>query len=66
MTGHRRAWFDGWRVAELLRREDLAPGFEQAGPCLVQERHSITVVEPGWDLRVDGAKALVLSRTAGV
>ncbi len=64
-TGRRRAWFDGWRAAELLRREDIAPGFEQAGPCLVQERHSITVVEPGWDLRVDDAKALVLSRTAG-
>ncbi len=65
VTGRRRAWFDGWRAAELLRREGLAPGFEQAGPCLVQERHSITVVEPGWDLRVDGAKALVLSRSAG-
>ena len=65
VTGRRRAWFDGWRAAELLRREGLAPGFEQAGPCLVQERHSITVVEPGWDLRVDNAHALVLSRSAG-
>ena len=61
-TRSRRAWFDGWRAAELLLREDLAPGFEQTVPCLVQERHSITVVEPGWCLRVDDALALVLSR----
>lgn len=61
-TRRRRAWFDGWRAAELLLREDLAPGFEQTGPCLVQERHSIAVVEPGWCLRVDDALALVLSR----
>ena len=61
-AGEYRAWFDGWRTAALLRREDLAPGFERSGPCLVQERHSITVVEPGWKLRVDEAHGLVLSR----
>ena len=59
-VGERRAWFDGWRTAALLRREELAAGFERSGPCLVQERHSITVVEPGWKLRVDEAGALVL------
>lgn len=61
----RRAWFGNWRSAELLHRESLPPGFEQDGPCLVQERHSITVVEPGWSLRVDDAKALVLRRMTG-
>ncbi len=60
-----RAWFDGWQAAALLRREELAPGFERSGPCLVQERHSITVVEPGWKLRVDEAGALVLDRPPG-
>jgi len=55
-----RAWFDGWRTAALLRREELSAGFERPGPCLVQEQHSITVVEPGWSLRVDEARALVL------
>lgn len=58
----RRAWFGGWRAAELVHRESLAAGFEHPGPCLVQERHSITVVEPGWSLCVDSARALVLSR----
>lgn len=61
-AGEYRAWFDGWRTAALLRREDLAPGFERSGPCLVQERHSITVVEPGWRLRVDEARGLLLRR----
>ena len=61
-VGEHRAWFDGWRTAELLCREELVAGFERSGPCLVQERHSITVVEPGWNLRVDEAAALVLSR----
>ena len=59
-VGECRAWFDGWRTAALLCREELAAGFERSGPCLVQERHSITVVEPGWKLRVDEAGALVL------
>ncbi len=57
-----RVWFDGWRQVDLLHRDRLAAGFEHAGPCLVQERHSITVVEPGWALGVDDARALVLSR----
>ena len=59
-----RAWFDGWRTAALLRREELSGGFERSGPCLVQEQHSITVVEPGWKLRVDEAGALVLRTSA--
>ncbi|MCY3930209.1 MAG: hydantoinase/oxoprolinase family protein [Acidobacteria bacterium] len=59
-----RAWFDGWRTAALLRREELSAGFERPGPCLVQEQHSITVVEPGWKLRVDEAGALVLRTSA--
>ena len=63
-AGEHRAWFDGWRTAALLRREELAGGFERSGPCLVQERHSITVVEPGWKLRVDEAGALVLGTSA--
>ncbi len=58
--GRHRSWFDGWRTSEILQREGLAPGFECSGPCLVQERHSITVVEPGWALRIDDAHALVL------
>ncbi|MDP9348391.1 MAG: hydantoinase B/oxoprolinase family protein, partial [Gemmatimonadota bacterium] len=33
-----------------------------AGPALVVERHSATLVEPGWEAEVDGAGALVLRR----
>jgi 5-oxoprolinase (ATP-hydrolysing) len=58
-----RAWLAGWRQVDLLLRDRLSSGFERPGPCLVQERHSIAVVEPGWRLHVDDADALVLSRT---
>ncbi len=57
-----RCWLDGWRTVALLRREELPSGTSRSGPCLVQERHSITVVPPGWTLRVDEVRALVLSR----
>ena len=46
----------------LFRREDLASGFNAKGPLLVVDDVSTTVVEPGWDLRVDGLGNLVLSR----
>ena len=44
-------------------RESLAPGAAFAGPSLVFERHSATVVAEGWTARVDGARALVLERS---
>jgi 5-oxoprolinase (ATP-hydrolysing) len=43
-----RAWFDGWREVPLLERAALAPGAEVAGPALIVEPNSTTVVEPGW------------------
>ncbi len=61
----RSTWFGRWAAVDRLRREELAAGFGRDGPCLVQERHSITVVEPGWSLRVDDAQALVLSAAPG-
>jgi len=48
-AGHRvRAWFDGWREVPLLPRAQLAAGRRVAGPALVVEPNSTTVVEPGW------------------
>ena len=43
-----RAWFDGWRQVPLHDRAALAPGRAIAGPALVVEAHSTTVVDPGW------------------
>ncbi len=62
-----RAWFDGWREVPLHRREALAPGQPVAGPALIVEPNSTTVVEPGWiaDARADGTLRLVRSSKAG-
>jgi 5-oxoprolinase (ATP-hydrolysing) len=40
----------------------LRPGDRLDGPALVTERHSVTVVAPGWRLEVDAAAALLLRR----
>jgi 5-oxoprolinase (ATP-hydrolysing) len=52
------------RSVPLYLREGLASGFEAAGPLLVVDDVSTTVVEPGWFLRVDAVGNLILSRTA--
>jgi 5-oxoprolinase (ATP-hydrolysing) len=43
-----RAWFDGWRQVPLHDRAALATGETVAGPALIVEANSTTVVEPGW------------------
>ena len=59
----RRAWFaGGWREAPIYDRARLGAGETLAGPCLVVEDHSTTVVEVGWRGQVDGAKGLLLRR----
>jgi 5-oxoprolinase (ATP-hydrolysing) len=57
------ACFDGrWREADVHERDALAPGATVEGPVLVLEAHGATVVEPGWQLTVDAAGALVCRR----
>jgi len=43
-----RAWFDGWTEVALHERAALAPNQPVAGPALIVEPNSTTVVEPGW------------------
>jgi N-methylhydantoinase A len=50
----RRAWFDGqWRDTPVYRREQLGVGAELAGPAIVEQLDSTTVIEPGDRVRVD-------------
>ena len=46
----------------LYLRADLAEGFEADGPLLVVDDVSTTVVEPGWQVRVDRFGNLLLTR----
>jgi 5-oxoprolinase (ATP-hydrolysing) len=52
-----------WRQAPLHRREGLAAGATVAGPALIVDAVSTTVVEPGWRADVIADGSLVLSRT---
>ncbi len=48
----------------VYRRDGLRAGQRLAGPCIVEERSSTTVVVPGADLIVDGYGNLVLTLAA--
>jgi 5-oxoprolinase (ATP-hydrolysing) len=51
-----------WRDVPLHRREHLAPGTEVAGPAIVAEDLSTTVIENGWSATVSEHGHLVLER----
>jgi N-methylhydantoinase A len=53
-AARRRVWFDaGWHETPVYRREGLGVGAELAGPAIVEQLDSTTVIEPGDRLRVD-------------
>jgi len=59
-----QAWFDGWREVPLIDRETIAADQVIAGPALIVEPNSTTVIEVGWmAARVDDG-SLRLSRSA--
>ncbi|HEU5468448.1 MAG TPA: hydantoinase B/oxoprolinase family protein [Steroidobacteraceae bacterium] len=58
------AWFDGWREVPLIERASLAAGRPVAGPALVVEPNSTTVVEPGWTVESLADGTLRLARSA--
>lgn len=59
----RRAHFDadGWRQTPVYERDDLPPGFGCAGPVIVEELTSTTLVPPGMQLAVDDCRILHIS-----
>lgn len=48
--------------APAYRREDLAPGARLAGPAVIYEDDTTTVVLPGYDARIDGLGNIVIER----
>jgi N-methylhydantoinase A len=66
ISGGKRIVFDpasGKRQSTpVFWRKDLAPGMHLAGPALVAEPQTTTLVPRGWRCRVDGAGHLILER----
>jgi 5-oxoprolinase (ATP-hydrolysing) len=57
-----RAWFDGaWREVPIVERAALARGARIAGPAIVVEATSTTVLEPGWSAEHRDGGELVLT-----
>jgi 5-oxoprolinase (ATP-hydrolysing) len=52
----------GWREAELHVRETLQPGAVIAGPAVIAEKNSTTVVDPGWQATLTAQGNLELAR----
>ena len=52
-TAIRPVWFGGWRDTPIHRRDSLMPGMAIAGPAIVEQPDTTTVIEPGMLARVD-------------
>jgi N-methylhydantoinase A len=59
---HEIFWQDGWRRAPVFARARLQAGHLVAGPAIVEQEDSTTLVHPGFAARVDGYGNLVLKR----
>jgi N-methylhydantoinase A/oxoprolinase/acetone carboxylase beta subunit len=63
--GERRVWIPadgGFAMAPVWDRYALPPGWRTRGPAVVEEVESTTIVTPSFDLAVDTALNLVLTR----
>ncbi len=59
-------WLDGgWREVPVYRRADLGAGHRIPAPAIVIEANATTVLEPGWEARVNELGHLLLERRAG-
>ena len=64
--GTRQIWVAGCAgpvAARVLARDAMPVGFTFAGPALIQQPDTTTLVEPGWSGAVDAAGNIVLTRT---
>jgi N-methylhydantoinase A len=62
--GSRRAWFGGaWHDTSLYERDRLPAGEVIAGPAIVEQPDTTTIVPPRWTAVRDRAGNLLLART---
>ncbi|OSQ38407.1 hydantoinase B/oxoprolinase family protein [Thalassospira mesophila] len=46
----------------FYKREDMKPGAVVSGPCVIVEPVGTTVIDPGWEAKVNGRDHLVVTR----
>jgi N-methylhydantoinase A len=61
-SDRRRVYLSGWTDTPLFFRDHLPPGVTFAGPALVAQEDSTTLLPPGWVARVDEGFNLVMER----
>jgi N-methylhydantoinase A len=59
---HRIYWAGEWVGAPLYDRTRLEPGHELAGPAVIEQEDSTTLVHPGARVRVDGLSNVLIER----
>jgi len=52
----------GWHSAQVIDREQLAPGSRVAGPAVLEQSDTTTLLPAGWDLQVLSGGSLLLQR----
>lgn len=65
-TGERGAYFDGKMIpTKIYNREQLPVGAKLAGPAIIEEETSVTIVEPNLSAEVGACGELILRRRDG-
>ena len=60
----REVWFSGKLMpTPIYQREKLAAGWQALGPVIIVEPNSTTVIDPGWQARVNEYGHLLLTRS---
>ncbi|MBR0666691.1 hydantoinase/oxoprolinase family protein [Roseomonas hellenica] len=64
---HREVWFraTGFVRTPVLHRATLGPGAVVAGPAVIEQMDTTTIVPPGWTARADAQGNLLLDHDAG-
>jgi 5-oxoprolinase (ATP-hydrolysing) len=57
-----RSWFGDWLECPVYKRRQLTSGCSMAGPAIVADDYSTTVIPPGWHLQVGSEGSLQLKR----
>lgn len=67
LKGQRRLWFraTGAVEADVFDRAHLQPGFEKAGPAVIESLESTILVPPGWTASVDENGFVLLTGARG-